>query len=421
LADSITHPGTAQLNAPGVRYRPSAAIGLHIHSYLPIAVVYFFFNNAGLPIGLTYTMLLSPFLFLWLYLKGRRWLTTKFLLVLSPFIIAHMVLGIAAPLNYLRTTVHLWVVYVVVYAFCLALMKCGSVDRLFDQLIVLNFCAAVFAIATFPTPLKTLLWNYDSTEIASASNPLRLSLLTLEPSGYSELMLPLLIFATLRLLCHGRMRNFVYLIMVGVPFLLCQSMGGLGMCLAAIGISLMTSNRRLLTRPKSLIVIVCLVITFCALLLTPNPVSHRLVQVATGNDSSTNVRTTVSFLVAYTLASQKSLWWGIGLGQAKLIDVSGMGTGLMSGIIPNQVAGMLAEFGLIAVLLEFVVEFYLFFRTRVYLNSFRLAMFVVAFIAQLTGSSTASVQQYLMWFFAFCPIFPDVNLRDDFKSKVSHT
>jgi len=56
----------------------------------------------------------------------------------------------------------------------------------------------------------------------------------------------------------------------------------------------------------------------------------------------------------------------------------------------------------------------------VYLNSFRLAMFVVAFIVQLTGSYITDVQEYMLWCFAFYPFFPELNLRANFKSQTSH-
>ena len=191
------------------------------------------------------------------------------------------------------------------------------------------------------------------------------------------------------------------------------------MGLAGIGISLMIGYRRVLGRPKSRIVFVCLAIATSALLLTHNQISERVIQVATGGDSSTKSRTTLSFVLAYVLASGKSLWWGVGLGQGKLVDVSGVVRGFTVGIIPNAVAGTFAELGIIGVLVRLAVEFYLFFRTRVYENSFRLAMFVVAFINELTGSYVPDVQQYLLWFFAFYPLFPEFNLRDDSKSEVS--
>jgi hypothetical protein len=421
LMDSISNPDVSHLTNPSAYSRPSSIIDLTIHLYLPIAVVYFFFNAAGLPPGLFCTTVFSPLLYLWLYLKGQRWLTTKFLLALSPFIFAHLVLGIESPFYYMRSLLLLWTVYVTVYMFCWALLKSKSIDRLFDQLIVLNFCVALFAVANLFTPLKILFWRNDSNTIAGASNLLRLSLLTSEPSVYAGLMLPLLIFASLRLFHDSNNRNLMFVIMIGIPLLLSQSFGGLSIGLAGIGISLMTNYRRFFRRQRTLIIFICLAIAVVALLVTHNPISERVMRVATGNDSSTNSRTTLSFIVALSVASAKSMWWGVGLGQAKLVDVSDLGIGFGVGIIPNAIAGTFAELGLIGVFAGFAVELYLFFKTKVYWNSFRLAMFIVAFLTQLTGSYVMDVQLYLMWCFAFFTFFPALNLCGVSSLKVSHS
>lgn len=148
-----------------------------------------------------------------------------------------------------------------------------------------------------------------------------------------------------------------------------------------------------------------------ALVLIPNPISQRLNQVVSGEDSSAHSRTTFSFLVGYAVAMSKSIWWGAGLGQGKLVDVSNLGVGFVTGIIPNAVAGTLAEFGIIGMTLRFAVEITLFFRTRVFTNPFRLAMFVVAFAYQLSGSYLNNVQEYLMWCLAFGPFFPEMDRR----------
>src|ERR1017187_10676132 len=243
--DSIANSGAAHLDHPGEHSRRSLALDLSIHHYLPVAACYFFFNHAGLPNGLFYTTILSPLFFLWLYLKGHRWLTTKFLLLLSPFILAQIAMGIPSPLYFLQSTLLLWTVYVTVYAFYWALSNSSGIDRLFDQLIVLNFCVALFALATLITPLRLLLWHDDSDVLSGTSHLLRLSLLTTEPSVYAELMLPLLIFAAIRLLRDTTSRNLIYLIMIGVPVLLSQSFGGVSIGLAGLGIAILTSYRRL--------------------------------------------------------------------------------------------------------------------------------------------------------------------------------
>ena len=391
-----------------------------IHRYLPVAAFYFFLNRAGLPLGLFYTTLFSPILFVWLYLKGRRWLTAKFLLALSPFIMAQMADGVASPTQYLRSLLLMWTVYIAVYAFCWALMNSKNVDRMFEQLIFLNFCVAILALVIRPTPLWPLLWSDSGRVIAGSSHLLRLNLLsTTEPWAYGELMLPLLLFAAFRLLRDSGTRNVAYFAMIVFPFLLCQSFGGITIGLAGISVLILTNFKRLFSRAKSWIVILLLILMASLLVLIPNPISTRILQVAAGNDGSANLRAFVGYIAAYTAASSKSLWWGVGFGQTKFIDFSNVGYGI-DNTLPNAVALTFAELGLVGVLVRFALEMYLFVKTRVYRSPFRLAMFVMAFISQLTGSYIDDVQSYLLWLFAFYPFFEDNDARDVANPETAH-
>lgn len=409
--DPTAHSEAPDLDLLTIFSPSGTALGPSIHCYLPIAAGYFFLNSAGLPLGLFYTTLFAPFLYLWLYLRGRRWLTTMFLLVALPFVIAHTVLGIGSLLFYVRSLFLLWTVFVAAYAFCWALMRTNTVERLFDQLIFLNFFASVVAVLLLATPLRDFLWVNGEGSTEGASYFLRLKLLSTEPSAYALLMLPLLVFATLRQLRDANLRNLIYLFMIGIPFLLCQSFGGISMFLAGIGIALMVSQKRMFKQAKTLIVLTCLVVIVGVLLGTHNPISERVVQVVTGGDSSTRSRTIFSFIAAYAVAAPKSLWWGAGFGQTKLTDFSDLGIGFVVNVIPNAVAATFAEVGIIGVLVKLAVEIYLFFKTRVYSNSFAAVMFTVGFIAQFTGSYLTDVQEYLIWCFAFYPFFPNLNLR----------
>jgi hypothetical protein len=107
------------------------------------------------------------------------------------------------------------------------------------------------------------------------------------------------------------------------------------------------------------------------------------------------------------------------MSQTKGFDFSNLGLGLVAGSIPNEVAALFSEFGLIGVMAMFAVEIYLFFKTRVYQDSFRIAMFTVVFINQFVGSYSTDVQQYLMWFLAFYAFFPEFNLRGDPRSEAA--
>ena len=91
----------------------------------------------------------------------------------------------------------------------------------------------------------------------------------------------------------------------------------------------------------------------------------------------------------------------------KYLDLGVLGHGI-DNTLPNAVSSTLAEYGIIGMIVRFGVEFYLFYRTRVFRGPFRLAMFAVAFISQLTGSYIDDVQSYILWLFAFFPFFDRV-------------
>lgn len=419
MTDTSSNPEAVPLRYPAELTHPGVPAYLTIHRYLPLAALYFFLNQAGLPQGLFYTTLLSPFLFVWLYLKGQRWLTTKLLLVLSPFIVAQVVLGVSSYDFFARSTLLMWTAYVTVYAFAYALLNCENIERLFDQLIALNFVVAAIGLACIFTPLQKLFWMDAADAMVGAPHQLRMALGASEPSIYAELMLPLITFASLRLLHESSKRSLIYLLMICFPFLLAQSFGGLSIGLAGVGAALLMNFRLVLKKPRNFIIFACLAAGVAALLVIPNPISARVWDVLAGSDSSTRSRTIFSFIVAFAVASTKSLWWGAGLGQGKLIDVSDLGVGFTIGVIPNATAGTLAEFGFIGVAVRFAAEIFLFFKTRVYVNSFRLAMFVAAFITQLTGSHLMDVQQYLMWCFAFLPFFPGLDGRKQGDEEIS--
>ncbi|HEV2484000.1 MAG TPA: hypothetical protein VGT08_00545 [Terracidiphilus sp.] len=402
----------------------TAPAALYIHKLLPMAVLYFFLNSAGLPIGLFYTTMLSPFFYLWLYLEGKRLLSLKFLVCLSPFIIMQLFHGLDSHIYYARSILLLWTVYVTVYALCWALLKCRNIERLFEELIVLNFCAAMVALVILFTPAREILWSTDFSSLGGDGGwAPRLKLLTSEPSVYGQLMAPLLIFTVLRLLQSPNRRNFLYVVIIVTPLLLSQSFGAISICSAGLGVAVLFKSRHMLRRWNSLLILGLAAILLAGLFTVPSPISRRVFQVAAGNDSSTRVRTVGSFVEAYAIAQSRSLWWGAGPGQAKLFDVPSVlrPLGFRTAVIPNSIADTLATFGIIGVLVKFMMAVYLFFRARVYTSTFRLAMFVVPFLYQFTGSNLANIQEYLMWCFAFAPFFSALDLRNSVPRDVRLT
>ena len=65
-----------------------------INKYLPFAILYFFLNSLGLPNGLTYTALLSPFFYYWIVVTRKRELFLPFLLAFLPFMVLQLIQGV---------------------------------------------------------------------------------------------------------------------------------------------------------------------------------------------------------------------------------------------------------------------------------------------------------------------------------------
>src|SRR5690606_17579469 len=114
----------------------------------------------------------------------------------------------------------------------------------------------------------------------------------------------------------------------------------------------------------------------------------RLENIFAGDDTSFKGRTVESFGIAWRVAEQGSIFFGVGLGQVKheigeVIREYYSHWGIMVRYdIPNAMAETLAIFGLAGVGLRIGLQVWLFMRTRVYSNYYRLAIFIFIFIYQ---------------------------------------
>ena len=118
------------------------------------------------------------------------------------------------------------------------------------------------------------------------------------------------------------------------------------------------------------------------LLFPENVFVIRLNNVFSGTDTSFNGRTTDSFYLGWEIASQKSIYFGCGMGQVKEVGLKIFQTFYNNTSftvndigIPNSLADTLATFGIVGVTLRLIAEIYLFFKTKVYSNYYRLALF----------------------------------------------
>jgi hypothetical protein len=150
-----------------------------------------------------------------------------------------------------------------------------------------------------------------------------------------------------------------------------------------------------------------------------NPLFTRILNIFSGSDTSAKGRTGDAFFLARKMLEQKNEWWGIGVGQVKLVGhdiVSGYYLYNMDFVatIPNAMAETLAIFGWVGFWIKLLVELAFFYYTKVWTNYYRLLLFLFIFIYQFTGSFITNMAEYVIWILAFTNVFKafDVPLRE---------
>jgi hypothetical protein len=142
-----------------------------------------------------------------------------------------------------------------------------------------------------------------------------------------------------------------------------------------------------------------------------NPLFLRIRNIFEGTDTSFKGRSFDSFRLALQVAREKSIYFGIGPGQLKLIGEQIWNTFYNTVFdankiaIPNAVAETFAIFGITGLLVRFGLEWHFFFLTKTYSNYYRLGLFIFIFIYQFTGSYIFNIAEYVIWTLAFNNVF----------------
>ena len=397
---------------------------VYINKYLPVSVLYLFFNSVFLPLGLLYTSLLAPFFLLWVYHKKRPTGLWLFVTISLAFACIHIFNGVNF-LYYLQS----WTILLATYIFCVAfyifLSTAGNLRPLFRDLLAINAVLLVIALIFLAIPgLRDITW-YNNAITSGTKSLRRLRLFTYEASYYSTLLVPLFLYYCLKATILTSPQKWLYLALIMIPLLLSLSFGvilGLGIAVISVYLSdlrLLTENRKAI---RNIVVFTSAAVFGVILFYKLDPTNvlfKRLSNVFEGQDTSFRGRTTDSFFIAWEIASKKSILFGCGPGQVKVLGVDILRHFYRTNIfstanttIPNVLAETLAVYGLIGVFLRVGVELWLFFRTRVYSNYYRLALFLFIFIYQFTGSYITNIAEYVIWILAFHPdLFPEFARR----------
>ena len=404
---------------------------MKINRYFPFAFIYFFVNSLGLPFGLTYTAILSPLFYWWIFMERKKEVLVPFLVCLSPFLIAHAILGVDVK-TYIISIVNFTAVYIFCQAFYTFLKTVDDIEKILRRILIINFFACLIGVVIYFTPYSGLLWM-QQTITDGADNFTRLKLFTYEASYYASLLIPLFFFYFMQvILKQNRINSWLLLFMLIIPFILSFSIGVVGCLLLSVAVTYLIYCR-LLTKKKrvlSLLIIAAFLSIFILTILwlfPQNIIFLRFENIFTGKDTSGNGRTYEAFILAMKMLDLKSYAWGIGAGQIKILGADIIRSYYLYDLdyntfaIPNAAAETLAIFGWVGLSMRILIEFFFFFYTRVWTNYYRLLLFIFIFLYQFTGSFITNIAEYVIWILAFTNAFPGfdvrINRRVEFNAK----
>jgi hypothetical protein len=396
---------------------------MKLNKYLPFAFIYFFINSSGLPFGLTWTAVLAPFFYVWVLLTRKKESLFPFIVILLPFIIIQVYEGLEINV-YAISIVNLLLVYIFCLAVYVFFKKCHDPEKIFSWILIVNFILCLIAIPLYFTPYDDWFWMEQgiTADIRGFS---RLKLFTYEPSYYAFIFTPVFFFFLLQYLFRqNKMPGLFILVMLFTPYIFSFSIGVITASLIALILTWLlwfrklTSKKRIFNAIISTSTGVFSILMILGAFFRNNTLFSRIWNIFSGRDSSGKGRTFDAFILADKILQTGNEYWGIGIGQIKLV-----GTNIIrdyylyvndfTAVIPNSAAETLVIFGWVGFFLRFFLEIFLFFYTRVWTNYYRLLLFLFMFIYQFTGSFVTNVAEYVIWILAFTNLFHQFDVRED--------
>lgn len=398
----------------------SEAGKIQINKYLPFACIYFFFNSLFLPEGLLYIYVLTPFFLLNIAENKRLKYLLITVLISLLFLILHVINGVNLA-YYLRS----YILLIAVVIFCIWFYgfsrKIKSLETLMLNVLSINAFFVVLALISLKLNiLKDYFWYLIPISPGIPVVP-RLKMFTYEASYYSLLLVPFAFFVIWKLLLQNNKMNWWHLLLVVVPLGLSFSLGVLGGIIISLAVVILINFNAVIANKRVVIIgIIGLIVLAGGLYFSyryfpDNPLIQRLKNIQQGKDTSAKGRTLESFDLALKIAKEKSVWIGVGLGQIKeigktiILQYYEYKNATSVPRIPNAVGETFAIYGIIGLILRFLLITYLFFKTRVFSNYYRLSLFVFIFIYQFTGSYILNIVEFVIWILAFSPVFPQFN------------
>jgi hypothetical protein len=297
------------------------------------------------------------------------------------------------------------------------ILQSQDFEKPIKRFVLLNFIFTLIALAILFTPIKESLWAFNS--ISANLEMGRLKLFFYEPSYYSMVVFPFSFYLLLACARKTTIENLIYLFLSIIPLVLSFSTGVLSLYFLIVLFFLIRSGIQQLKKTRlkkryllvfSTFTIFTVVFVLSIWIEATNPIYIRLTNILAGEDTSGKGRIVDAFVLAPLIANQKSIWFGIGQGQLKIIGIeiiqafynySNIQVADNNVAIPNVAAETLTLFGIIGLIIRVTLEFFLFIKTKTYQSSYRLGLFIFIFFYQFTGSFITNVVEYAIWCIAF--------------------
>jgi len=391
---------------------------MKVNKFYLLILIYFFFNSVGLPHGLLYTTLLTPLFIYWLVKKSQTKLILRYFIFTGPYVIIHSILGIDFS-SFLKSYSLLFATYIFMITFYIKLKEKQDLGKQFKQLLLLNFCFTIIAIILYFTPLQLYAWTVRNLTLTIQNFP-RLQLLTYEPSYYSTLLSPIVIFYGLKLLIEKReiKQSIAYILLILLPLTLSFSLGVISALLISLFLVILKYQKLFFGKTVlfhsivSIVIVGIITLFLLAIFYPDNPLFRRIIDIIFGYDLSAKGRTTEAIKLSFLVADTKSSLFGVGVGQIKIMGDVVVRTyynyhaaDIPIIRIPSAIGETIGTFGITGLVLRLFIELYLMVKTKVFDNLYRASIFIYIFIYQFTGSYLTNIAEYVLWVIAFTPAF----------------
>lgn len=317
--------------------------------------------------------------------------TILYIVITIPFLIIHFKNGVDLD-SY--ATSYLGSIFIIFTSIGAALYMATRAD--FEQTVKISSIVIFFAFVVSSASLlitgdEKILGGWYQHDYTSGVTILRYGGYMYEASHLCLAITPLFFYFILNL--KNNKKNYVYLLILTIPLIATYSAGFFATLIATI----LIANLSKIKSQKAMKMIGSLF--FLSLILMPltytlsNTVQSRVSNILSLNDSSVQGRSFDSYTIATKIAEQKSLLFGAGIGQIKIIgnpiiiDFYKYSKDLVDVVrIPSSAAEMLASYGIIGLILKIGLLVFLYVKFRIYKYTYSNHLYIFFFLYQLYGS-----------------------------------